>query len=79
MNRCLALEGTFTYLIPGPSQTINLDEQGTTRLNYTETAWNVSANLVYYPACRSRRGLASPYRPLFEVADNGSMIRSLMR
>jgi len=37
----------------------------------------VSVNLVYYPACRSRRSLASPYRPLFDVADNGSLIRSI--
>ena len=35
-------------------------------------------NLVYYPAGRSRRSLASPYRQLFDVADNGSMIRSLI-
>jgi hypothetical protein len=34
-------------------------------------------NVVYYPAGRSRRSLASPYRPLFEVADNGSLIRTL--
>ena len=43
------------------------------------SAWNVSVNLVYYPAGRSRRSLASPYRPLFDVADNGNMIRILMR
>ena len=48
-------------------------------LTYTQAAWNVSVNLVFYPACRSRRGLASPYRPLFEVADNGTLIRTLKK
>lgn len=73
MSRSLALEGTFTYLIPSSSNTVQLpDKKGS--LTYAEQAWNVSTNLVYYPACRSRRSLASPYRPLFDVADNGSMI-----
>ncbi len=76
MTRSLAMEGTFTYVIPGPSQTVVLPRTGGT-IHYSEQAWNVSVNLVYYPACRSRRSLASPYRPLFDVADNGSMIRSI--
>ena len=72
MSRSLALEGTFTYLIPGSGKRINFDGQGS-ESKFTESAWNVSCNLVYYPAGRSRRSLASPYRPLFEVADNGSL------
>jgi len=79
MNRSLALEGAFTYVMPGPSQTVPLEPTGTATLNYTQAAWNVSVNLVFYPACRSRRGLASPYRPLFEVADNGTLIRTLKK
>jgi hypothetical protein len=75
MNRSLALEGTFTYLIPQAAKTIPLAD-GTLQ-GYSGQAWNLAVNLVWYPACRARRGLASPYRPLFEVADNGSMIRSL--
>ncbi len=76
MHRSLALEGTFTYVIPGRNQTINFDGQGAAS-TYPPSAWNVSVNVVWYPAARSRRSLASPYRPLFEVADNGSMIRSI--
>ena len=76
MNRSLALEGTFTYLIPSTSQTVELP-RGNASVTYAEQAWQTSVNLVYYPACRARRSLASPYRPLFEVADNGSMIRSV--
>ncbi|MFM9058925.1 MAG: DUF6666 family protein [Planctomycetaceae bacterium] len=76
MARHWALEGAFTYLIPGNSQTIDIDGQGTT-YTYSPAAWNVGMNLVFYPGGRSRRGLASPYRPLFDVADNGTMIRRL--
>jgi hypothetical protein len=77
MNRSFAIDGTFTYVLSGPSRTYELDP-GTT-VTTAPSAWNVSVNLVYYPAGRSRRSLASPYRPLFEVADNGSMIRALSR
>jgi hypothetical protein len=74
--RSLALESTFTYVIPDKSRTVTIDEDGDS-ITYAPSAWNLGINLVYYPAGRSRRSLASPYRPLFEVADNGSMIRSL--
>ena len=74
MSRSLALESCFTYLLPDKSQTVVLD--GST-VTFTPSAWNLSANLVWYPAGRARRSLSSPYRPLFDLADNGSMIRSL--
>jgi hypothetical protein len=77
MTRSLALEGTFTYLIPKQTERATVDEVGTLS-TFGPAAWNVSVNLVYYPAGRARRSLASPYRPLFDVADNGSMIRSLV-
>jgi len=75
MSRSLALEGTFTYLMAAESQTVELDSQTTN--TFAPQAWNVGVNLVWYPAGRARRSLASPYRPLFDVADNGSMIRAL--
>ncbi|RLS77685.1 MAG: hypothetical protein DWI03_05880 [Planctomycetota bacterium] len=78
LARSLAMEGTFNYVIPGSTQTINLDGRGGST-SFSPGAWNVGVNIVYYPAGRSRRGLASPYRPLFEVADNGSMIRRLSK
>ncbi len=77
MSRSLALEGTFTYLIPKETKQGLIDTAGST-ITYGPSAWNVSVNIVYYPARRSRRSLASPYRPLFDVADNGSLIRSLI-
>jgi hypothetical protein len=75
MARSWALEGTFTYLMPSKSQTVQLDPL--TTVTFAPQAWNVGVNLVWYPAGRARRSLASPYRPLFDVADNGSMIRAL--
>ncbi|MFM8986906.1 MAG: DUF6666 family protein [Planctomycetia bacterium] len=76
MGRSLAMEGTFTYVIPGQTQLIDHVPGGAVS-QYSPSAWNLAVNIVYYPAGRSRRSLASPYRPLFEVADNGSMIRTL--
>ena len=76
MSRSLALEGLFTYLVPKQTRSATLSD-GVTAATFSPAAWNVSVNLVYYPAGRSRRSLASPYRPLFDVADNGNMIRSL--
>ena len=74
MSRSLALEGAFTYLLPDKSQTYVFQSSTVT---FAPSAWNLSANLVWYPAGRARRSLASPYRPLFDVADNGSMIRAI--
>ncbi len=76
MTRSLALEGTFAYLMPGESKDVN-DYYKSLTGNFTPMAWNLGINLVYYPRGRSRRSLASPYRPLFDVADNGTMITGL--
>ena len=76
LHRSLALESTFNYVIPGRNHTVTLAE-GADSVTFAPSAWNLSLNVVWYPAARSRRSLASPYRPLFEVADNGSMIRSI--
>jgi len=76
MGRSLALEGTFTYVIPGKTQSLDILPGGAVS-EFSPAAWNLGVNVVYYPAGRSRRSLASPYRPLFEVADNGSMIRTI--
>ena len=80
MTRSLALEGTFAYLMPGSSKTkvlLNPTAGSPITTTFTPMAWNLGINLVYYPRGRSRRSLASPYRPLFDVADNGTMIQGL--
>jgi hypothetical protein len=76
MTKSLALEGVFAYLMPGDSKTVT-DRTNTVSTTFTPMAWNLGINLVYYPRGRSRRSLASPYRPLFDVADNGTMITGL--
>ena len=77
MTRSLALEGTFAYLMPGKSKDIPPQIGLPVTGSFTPMAWNLGINLVYYPRGRSRRSLASPYRPLFDVADNGTMISGL--
>jgi hypothetical protein len=78
MSRSLAMEGTFAYLMPGRSETVQLGtQQNPASATFTPMAWNLAINLVYYPAGRSRRSLSSPYRPLFDVADNGTMMQTL--
>ena len=39
-----------------------------------EEAWNISINLVWHWHGHARSCHSSPYRPLFNVADNGYMI-----
>ena len=62
--------------MPGDSKTVT-DRNNRISATFTPMAWNLGINLVYYPRGRSRRSLASPYRPLFDVADNGTMIQGL--
>lgn len=80
LSKSLAIEGTFTHLFPGRHEQYTLNPPGggaPIQINAQPKSWNVSINIVYYPARRARRSLASPYRPLFDVADNGSLIRSI--
>ena len=37
-------------------------------------AWNVSMNLIWYPGRTAVSGARSIYRPLFDVADNGTFL-----
>lgn len=56
------IDCNFAYLIPEESSNNN---------GHVEEAWNLSANLVWYPGCRTTCD-AAYYRPLFDVADNGT-------
>lgn len=55
----------FTYLIPK-------DNGGT--IAAREEAWNIAISLVWHWRGHARSCYSSPYRPLFNVADNGYMI-----
>jgi hypothetical protein len=64
LNDCWAMEGGFAYLLP---------EEGTASRGHEQESWNVGLGLVWYPGRRSARG-HDYYRPLFNVADNGSFL-----
>jgi hypothetical protein len=55
----------FTYLIPDAKD----GEDGA-----SEEAWNIHLALVWHWGCTARKGHCNPYRPLFNVANNGYLI-----
>jgi hypothetical protein len=55
----------FTYLIPDAKN----GEDGA-----SEEAWNIHLAMVWHWGCTARQGHANPYRPLFNVANNGYLI-----
>ncbi len=57
-----AIEANAMYLIP---------EEGSATTGYSEEAWNVGFNFVYYPGCRTTYDL-NYNRPLFDVGSNGN-------
>lgn len=64
LNRRWSLDGGWTYL-NGDN-----DANGAS----ANEGWNIGMSLVWHWGCRAKASHASPYRPLFNVADNGSMI-----
>jgi hypothetical protein len=60
-----SLAAGFTYLIP--------DEPGG-EIGAQQEAWNIGLAMVWHWGCRARSCHSNCYRPLFNVADNGSMI-----
>jgi len=65
INDALALTATFNYL--SSDSPANADRNG--------EGWNFGIGLVYYPGSSSVSAGRSPYRPLFNVADNGTMMQ----
>jgi len=61
-----ALQGGFAYLIPE-------EETGQVGRGHAEESWNIAVSLVWYPGARSAMG-TDYYRPLFNVANNGSFM-----
>jgi len=55
----------FNYLFP---------QEGNTTTGLLQEAWNVEFNLVWYPGRTGLRAGHSRYRPLFNVANNGSFL-----
>lgn len=67
LNDRWALNGNFAYLIPDN----NLNPAGS-----INESWNVGMNLVWYPGGVSRYR-SRYHRPMFNVADNGSMFMTV--
>jgi len=57
-----AIEANAMYLIP---------EEGSATTGYSEEAWNIGFNFVYYPGCRTTYDM-DYNRPLFDVGSNGN-------
>jgi hypothetical protein len=55
----------FTYLIPDAKN----GEDGA-----SEEAWNINLAMVWHWGCAARNSHENPYRPLFNVANNGHLI-----
>jgi hypothetical protein len=63
-NRC-DLVGGFNYILPDEGQ----DNNGS-----ADESWNLSMNIVFYFG-RTKEGIHNtPFRPLFNVADNGNVM-----
>ncbi len=60
-----SLQTNFAYLIPNNDNGI---------LGAQQEAWNLSMHLVWHWKTRNRQCHSNPYRPLFDVADNGWLI-----
>jgi hypothetical protein len=69
LNDALALTATFNYL--SSDTPVNADRNG--------EGWNFGVGLVYYPGSCSTAAGRDRYRPLFGVADNGSMMQRGVR
>jgi hypothetical protein len=67
LNCDWALETGFTYLVPEQAAT------GSSGGGHEFESWNVGVSLVWYPGCRKAFG-NDYYRPLFNVANNGSFM-----
>ncbi|MDZ4656496.1 MAG: DUF6666 family protein [Bythopirellula sp.] len=64
LNDRWSVQTGFNYLIPD-------DEDGLPGVS--QESWNLGINLVWHWGRRAREGNVSPFRPLFNVADNGWM------
>ncbi|MEM9186777.1 MAG: DUF6666 family protein [Planctomycetota bacterium] len=77
LNERWSIETGFTYFVPtdGGAGTVGPPLGAASGApNATEEAWNLGINLVWHYGARGRQWYRSPWRPLFSVADNGSLL-----
>lgn len=68
ISDAFALQAVANYLLPEES-----DGTGPNS-GHANEAWGIAVNLVWYPGQRARTEMHNPFRPLFNVADNATMI-----
>jgi hypothetical protein len=66
LSKRFAIDGGFNYFIPS---------DGAANGGLREETWNIGMNLVWYLGGTAQ--CSTPYRPLFNVADNGSLMTVL--
>ena len=66
VNGRWALDAGFSYLIP---------EESSMTTGHVEEGWNIGIGLVFFPGCNTLQTI-DYNRPLFNVADNGTMFLS---
>lgn len=66
LNHRWSIQAGFNYMIP--------TEGGNRGANATEEGWNLGMNLVWHWGAQGKRWYRSPWRPMFSVANNGSLI-----
>ncbi|MEX2170160.1 MAG: DUF6666 family protein [Pirellulales bacterium] len=64
INNRWSLQGGFTYYIPDDNDEGEAAE---------EEGWNIGLSLVWNYGCRAKSSVKGMYRPMFNVADNGTM------
>jgi hypothetical protein len=74
LSDCWALETGFTYLPAPDDAQLAIPGGGAIDLGAFQESWNVGINLVWYPHRHTFGECRSYYRPLFNVADNGSFL-----
>ncbi len=65
LSDCFSVQGGFAYLIPNA-------KNGTE--GATQEAWNIGLGLVWNWDHQARKCFSNCYRPMFNVADNGTLI-----
>ncbi len=60
-----AIQASYNYLLPRADPTIP---------NSIKESWGVMVGLVWYPGYKVPNACFNPYRPLFNVADNGTFM-----
>lgn len=74
LNHRWSIQTGFTYFIPTDGGNGLAGGAAAASPNATEEAWNLGISLIWHYGARGKEWYRSPWRPLFDVADNGSLV-----